>query len=579
MTTESASALHRLGLYWHTVRHLRPGQLVYWPLRRLQRRLPPIPSRQARTASPDRLSRIGACVEAWGPGDASSRVGRAREIVRGRLTLLNRSQAVDAIDWRRREGSHLWSYNLHYFDFALDLAWAWKLTGDAAFVRQFETLTTSWMDAMERPGGDGWDPYVISVRGVNWVYAIALLESVLGASLLERLWESLGAQMAVLNQRVEYDLGANHLARNRRAQAVLGFAMAGPLAARTFAAGVGGLWGALEEQVLPDGGHFERSPMYHAIVLGDCLEVHDLCRAAGIAVPTRVRSVLGAMVHAMGILTRPNGDVHFFNDSSNGVALPLEHLRKLAMRSVGGAITPSEGSFALPLTGYYGYADSRCAERILVDCGEPGPSHQPGHVHCDLLSYELDLGGRRVIVNSGTSGYAGDPLREYQRSTRAHNTVTIDGKEQSEVWGVFRVARRAQVVSAASSGHDGSWAFRGEYRPFHANGSHHRSITRLAPCRWRVEDRVTGAAGSILRSYIHFHPDFEVVSSGGLITATATGGTTLTVTPFGVDAVSVTSGWFSPEFGMSVAACVVELAVHENDGRQFGYVLSADERR
>src|SRR5690606_2555175 len=73
------------------------------------------------------------------------------------------------------------------------------------------------------------------------------------------------------------------------------------------------------------------------------------------------------------------------------------------------------------------------------------------HAHCDLLSFELDLAGLPFAVDAGVSGYADAPLREFVRSTRAHNTVVIGGREQSEIWGVYRVARMAEVMRAGAS--------------------------------------------------------------------------------------------------------------------------------
>ncbi len=87
-------------------------------------------------------------------------------------------------------------------------------------------------------------------------------------------------------------------------------------------------------------------------------------------------------------------------------------------------------------------------DMMVIDCGAIGPDYQPGHAHCDTLSYELAIDGRRVIVDSGVHDYEPTQHRAYARSTPAHNTVVIDGQEQSEMWGVFRVARRARPLPA-----------------------------------------------------------------------------------------------------------------------------------
>ena len=85
-------------------------------------------------------------------------------------------------------------------------------------------------------------------------------------------------------------------------------------------------------------------------------------------------------------------------------------------------------------------------DMLVVDCGEVGPDYQPGHAHCDTLSFELASDGRTIIVDSGVYDYEDSEMRRYVRSTRAHNTAMVDGCEQSEIWGAFRVARRARPI-------------------------------------------------------------------------------------------------------------------------------------
>ena len=81
---------------------------------------------------------------------------------------------------------------------------------------------------------------------------------------------------------------------------------------------------------------------------------------------------------------------------------------------------------------------------LIFDCGPLGPDYQPGHGHCDVLSYELSLHGQRVVVDTGVSTYEPCAERLYERSTAAHNTLRVDGEEQAEVWASFRVGRRPQ---------------------------------------------------------------------------------------------------------------------------------------
>ena len=80
---------------------------------------------------------------------------------------------------------------------------------------------------------------------------------------------------------------------------------------------------------------------------------------------------------------------------------------------------------------------------VFFDVGPVGPDYQPGHAHADTLALETSYRGSRLFVDPGTFAYDRDERRHYDRSTAAHNTVCIDGRDSSEVWHIFRVGRRA----------------------------------------------------------------------------------------------------------------------------------------
>lgn len=573
-------ALRRALLYARTVRRLRWEQVVYRPLRRAQRWLP---VRTGPAGEPDtaRMEALAAALAAWGPGDAAARLERADEVVQGRFTFVGHTETLAEPEWTRRRVSHLWSYHLHYFAYGVDLAWAWRLTGEERYARRFEALAGSWMAACPPGRGDGWEPYAVSVRVVSWAQALLLFGDALDAPFRAALLESLHAQAAHLERRLELHVLANHLQKNLVALVTAGLLFRGEAAARWRTRGAARLWRELHEQVLDDGGHYERSPMYHLVAAADFLETVGLLEAAGEPVPAEARGRVGRMVEAMGALCRPDGSLHLFNDAAQGEAPPAAHLAALGERLLGARPMETRGAFALPETGYFGWSDAEGAERFIIDCGPPGPAYQPGHAHCDMLSFELDLGGAPLVVDAGVSGYEGDPLREYVRSTRAHNTVAIGGREQSEVWGTFRVARRAEVAGTPRHGEAslGMYRFEGGCRPYHDCGAVHRRTVERSAEGWRVTDRVEGARGERLLSWLHLHPDWVALVDEGGVTATR-GEVAVRIEPFGVDAVRLASGerglaqgWHCPRFGVAVPAPAVEMDVHTNDGRAFGCAI------
>jgi uncharacterized heparinase superfamily protein len=570
------SALGRALLYARTVRHLRWEQWVYRPVRRLQQRLPLRLAPEARPHTGARLDALAAAVDAWGADDAGERIRRVDAVLRGEFRFLNHTESLPRIDWQHRYVSHLWSYNLHYFDYALDLARAYRATGDARYRDRFAELADGWIAANPAGRGDGGEPYAVSLRVVNWLYALMLLGAVLDTRLIERVEASVALQLEYLSRRLELHLLANHLQKNLKALVVGGLYFRGRSAERWLARGSRLLWRELFEQVLPDGVQYERSPMYHAIALADFLEVLDLLRVAGEPMLPEAAERVARMVDAFGVLSRPDGALHLFADAAHGIAPSRDWLDGLARRVVGRGVPRAEGALALPHAGYHGFADDAAGERLLVSCGGPGPSYQPGHAHCDLLSFELDIAGRPLVVDAGVSGYDGDPYREYVRSTRAHNTVVIDGREQSEVWGTFRMARRARVRSAEWRTDGEKFVFSGTYSPYHDPRAVHERTLERAPGHLVVRDRVYGAAGAPLRSFLHLHPAWDVALVDGRLVARA-GDAQVVLEPFGVDRVRIVrgerdpvQGWHCPEFGRALPAAAIEMEIDHNDGREFG---------
>ena len=81
---------------------------------------------------------------------------------------------------------------------------------------------------------------------------------------------------------------------------------------------------------------------------------------------------------------------------------------------------------------------------LLADVGAPCPDELPAHAHADTLGCLVHVDGMPLLVDTGTSTYVPGPVRGYERSTAAHNTVEMDGADSTEVWGAFRAARRAR---------------------------------------------------------------------------------------------------------------------------------------
>jgi uncharacterized heparinase superfamily protein len=343
-------------------------------------------------------------------------------------------------DWNRSDLSRLWLYNLHYFDDLDSVA----SEDRAAWHR---SLIQRWIDENPVMSGVGWEPYCLSLRIVNWC---RLAWS--GQALVDRAIESLAVQVRALALQIEWRLLGNHLIANAKALIFAGLFFDGPEADQWLKLGLSIMTAELKEQVLADGGHYERSPMYHAIIAADVLELIEADRRAPGRLPSgfvaELRQLAPKMLSWAQAMRHSDGDIAFFNDAALGIAPPPADLTAMAERL--GLEAPYADSQERRLKPS-GYAVLGCGEaRLLADVGPIGPDYIPGHAHADTLSFELSLAGSRLLVNTGTSIYADTPRRRWERSTAAHNTLTIDGENSSDVWGAFRVGRRARPFGVAS---------------------------------------------------------------------------------------------------------------------------------
>lgn len=508
---------------------------------------------------------------------------------RQQFTFLNHTLTLPQIDWNRRYESHLWNYQFHYFHHTVGCARAFAQNGELAPMRQQQQWIESWMQEAKIGQSDGWDAYPLSLRVVHWIYAYVLIaEAYDEHAFLDRWRASLYQQLAFLYEHLEYHLLANHLLKNAKALVIGGLFFADdPRGRQWLATGERLLWRELEEQVLPDGGHYERSPMYHALCLADWLECFALLREfkaqRGIAwkavSTTSIVARLQAMARFLAATSYADGTLALFNDAGNS-----EEARPLPLLEAAARILEVDvRSYppAFPETGYYLWLAPDAQERMIVDAGPPAVAYNLAHAHCDLLSYELRLDGQPFIVDSGVHGYGGDKYREYCRSTRAHNTVMFDGREQSEVWGTFRMGRTAGLLKVEVVGDKQSWDFRAAYRPYYdPSFVHERHLQRLANGEWRIEDRALHGKAERAQSFIHLHPGVSVKKNDDLSIECQHGARTIRLEPFAAEKVEVITGqdapaqgWYFPDFGIAQPSPTICFEYAVQDGTPFGYSI------
>ena len=454
---------------------------------------------------------------------------------------------TDAADWQGQGRSQLWTYNLHYFD---DLCAA-----DAVSRRAWhQGLVERWIDENPPGAGIGWDPYPVSRRMVNWIKW-----SLGGNSLGSKARQSLAVQARWLARRIESHLQGNHVFANAKALVYAGLYFEGEEAERWLRRGLNLMQTEISEQVLSDGGHFERSTMYQAGFVEDMLDTVGIMQAYGRTVVASWRSTIGSMIAWLEAMSHPDGGIAFFNDAAFGIAPTPGQLREYAVRA-GVALEPA-GRAGLHRLMPSGYVAVDLPPFFLVcDVAPIGPDHLPAHAHADTLSFEMSFKGRRIFVNSGTSEYGMTAERQRQRGTAAHNTLVLDGENSSEVWAAFRVARRSRARLLDARSDDSGFSIVGEhdgYRRLRGRNLHRRSW-QLTARELRIEDSVEGRFRSA-KCYFHLHPEIRVQRGRGrALQLWDSGGALLDVSFVGAAAVDVVDSSWHPEFGVVKASrCIV----------------------
>lgn len=494
--------LRKAALYLRTVRRMKPSMVA--SRLRGRRRLPDAVFAGAHEIQAPHLS-----VPELDLDPAYLARFDAEALLDGEFLLINERYRVDLDVWSVPEASHLWNFNLHYFEWGVALAAQWRATGDARYLARFKKLVERWMEACPYGEGDAWHPYTVSLRLVNWLVAQDLFDGELEAD--EAFFAAMG-QSAYLQYRhlllnQETHLRANHWWENVKTLVIAAAAFGERDVMRDALRRLGE---QLDEQILPDGVHFERSLMYHKLVLEGLLRVKLAAGQIGFGLPENFEPKARQMLDAMASLERGMGKTPHFNDAADGVAKDCRALAAACERLLNAK--PDDTLTAFPDAGYYKLYDGDMA--VMFDAGAPGPSYMLGHAHCDCLSFELSCGGAPVIVNAGTYAYQSE-LRPYFRSTAAHNTCVVNGEEQLECWGEHRVARGYRLVDVAAAP-----GFIVASMKTSAGTLLRRKIA-LVDGMLQVEDSFPDVAEA--RSLVHFAPDAELAFEDGRVRATLPG--------------------------------------------------------
>lgn len=372
-------------------------------------------------------------------------------------------------DWNYDGNGALFAYNQNYFDFinqkdiSVDDACKWI----DKFIEEIPTIN------------QGLDPYPIALRGINWVKFFTIHPECISREREDSLW----SQLKLLEKKLEYHLLGNHLLEDAFSLYIGAVYFED---AKLLKKAEKLLCEQLKEQTLNDGGHYEQSPMYHCILLDRLLDCINFRRTDLLVAYAQKQ------IGWLKSICYSDGSFPLLNDSAFGIAPTPAQILDYAIRlGIDNEPTPLSDSGYRKMSGG--------GIEAIIDIGSIKASYQPGHSHADTFNFELRIDGKPFVVDTGISTYEKNARRQYERGTMAHNCVVVDGKNSSEVWGGFRVGKRAKVtiledsptyVKAYHSGYKKKC-----YRTF-----------SMVDGRFIVEDQFEGDA----ISYLHLPADVDL---------------------------------------------------------------------
>lgn len=370
----------------------------------------------------------------------------------------------DNIDWNYLGHGKLWNYNLQYFSYLLD-----ESISSEERLRLLRDFSHKLLSSTIQP-----EPYPVSLRVVN----ILLFHSryaITDPVILEALYK----QIDYLANNLEYHLLANHLLENAFSLFIASIYLSDK---SLYKKSCVLLTAQLNEQILKDGGHYECSVMYQSILLSKLL----LCIEAARRAPevehltlTMLEEKAAKMLGWINAYSFPDGSWALMNDAAAQIAPTTGALNEAAKKL---SIQPLESK--LNESGFRKMKGSNW--ELLIKTGGVQPAYQPGHVHADVSSFCLWHKDRQVIVDPGTSTYSISDRRTKERGTACHNTISFNNLNQSDVWGGFRVGRRARIMYQEDLN-----IIKVEVRPFFSRRYQHvRTFSKLNDHSFIIEDRI-----------------------------------------------------------------------------------------
>jgi hypothetical protein len=510
----------------------------------------------------------------------------AENVSHGRFTLGGITRELGlSFDWLTANfpNDPEWRMDLSKFYYGLDLAFAGNETGNPQFLNAWGQLLTSWIKQVPTD----LDPNeVIGRRLLNWIYAwSAFKENSDGMS--DELEQLLFASIDQQSRYLRRNLSAERNHRTLELYALFIVAVALPDldadgSLREFT--INQLHENILSDIREDGVQRENSTHYHMIVLRSFLGVLVNARRFASDLPANFAALVERACEFALHCHRPDGLIPALSDSDTGnyrdvlrlAAHQFDRLDFLYVATNGRhGIPPEQTNVSFPQSGYFVQRSdwSSSARYLVFDCGPLGAG---GHGHYDALNVEIAANGQPLIVDPGRFTYSEHgPInwRHWFKSTAAHNTVCVDGLDQTP----YRCGKPRDPVATATLiqrlNAPGLDVLCGEVTSPAYEVKHRRTIVFVRGEYWLILDQLSGDRPHRFDLRFHLTPaalNHTTVSGHGFNSMVRTPEVALVFAPARLP--SVEPGWVAPMYGIKYRAPVISI-VNEGEAEACFFTL------
>ena len=356
--------------------------------------------------------------------------------------------------WSSSSWPRLWQFSLHYFDWLHDI--------NSSSAQSSSTLSSElidrWIDSNPVGKGDAWHSYTISLRLRNLLKFYDKNPDEVTYLRVQSLWH----QYLFLHHHVESCNGGNHLLENLISLTYVPLYFTDSTSRTLFRSSLARLKLELNQQILEDGCHVERSFAYHLLLLNSLLDLLQLFRRHSISDPVLSQFVF-IMFRWSCLVSGPYHIHPPFNDSATDSNVNLSSITcKLSSLFPTYLSIPNNQPLSLPDTGWHILRDPQSTWQIYLKNGHSSPQYLPAHVHSDQLSFNLYAAEEPLLIECGTSLYGNGTQRQFERSQRAHNTLQFSRKiknryvpfESPSCFSAFRAVKHpSRFLTEYRSGH------------------------------------------------------------------------------------------------------------------------------